>query len=92
MHGNEAVLDAIKEATTSCQKWGHILKSLFVEESLEICRPDKLMRSFSFDMIEQELRAGKAILVHVGLPKSTDHVFTIEKSHVFCMLGKASMV
>lgn len=79
VHGDPAILDALQDAATSCQKWGSALQSLFVEDSLVLYNrtPNSALQPSDWIKIELRLRQGQSVLASVKLPGSRDHIFTI---------------
>ena len=84
VHENKQILEDLEDVGTSCQRWGHILQSLFVDGSvkniLDILysrKPNVAMQEQDWAKIEQNLEQGRAVLFYVKLPGSRDHVFTI---------------
>jgi hypothetical protein len=78
---DQEILEAVRKAGASCVKWGGALQSLFVGNILDCIyfrnEPGKTIQPQDWDRLEHELRAGKAAFLHVNMPGSTDHVFTI---------------
>ncbi|XP_035255337.1 uncharacterized protein LOC118217572 isoform X2 [Anguilla anguilla] len=81
LQGNQAALEQIREATTSCIHWGGILQELMQKDSIKylfVREFNKPMQLCQIENIGDELRAGKAVLVAIKLPDCDQHIFCIE--------------
>ena len=83
VQGNPNILARIEDAGQTCLRWGGVIGDLLKEESIHLRYQrngppgEKSVRPFEFDLMREELRSGKAIIIEIKLPQ-TSHMFTIE--------------